>query len=83
MYVHQLCEYFLGNAIRYCDGNKVWSRTNALSCASAEFVNLLEEVMLVVNNKNIMAVKLTVRICEIQPALSLSQITNIMSCYLN
>ena len=83
MYAHQLCEFLLGNAVRYCDGNKVWSKTNALSCASVKFVNLLEEVMLVANNKNIMAVKLTVRICEIQPALSLSQTINIMPCYLH
>ena len=38
---------FLGNALRYCDDNGVWSRTDVLSCASRDFGNLLNEVMIV------------------------------------
>ena len=46
---HKLCVViriilFSGNAVRYCDGNGVWSRTDVLSCASPEFVELLEQV---------------------------------------
>ena len=68
--------FFLGNAVRYCDGNKVWSSTDALSCASVELVNLLEEVMLVAKNKNIVTVKPTV-------SVRYKQTTNIMPCYLH
>ena len=39
---------FLGNAVRCCDDNGVWSWTDLLPCVSPEFVNLLEEVMIVI-----------------------------------
>ena len=37
-----------GNAVRYCDSNGVWSGTDVLSCMSAEFTTILEQVMVVI-----------------------------------
>ena len=47
---HQKFKFILfsGNAFRYCDSNGVWSRTDVLSCASPEFVDLLQEVMIAI-----------------------------------